>query len=266
METIIVDDEAIMIRKFIRISKGIRDIDIVGSFEDAESAVEFMENRPVELAFLDVEMPVTNGIDLAKKLREIRPDVLIVFVTAYDEYIKDSNEIGGDYYLIKPYNEETLEMAMQRVRLLGKRQKKMLYIQTFGRFLVMNGERPLPLTGKAKEILALTVIKRGKEISNEEIYRTLWENRPFSNKDMTVLYNALRRLKNALKKEGVEDLLISTRRGQKINTEMFDCDYYTWQDKGEDERTLFEGEFLAEYTWGEYILADIIEKRNLGLM
>jgi len=266
MKTIIVDDEAIMLRKFKRISESIQDIELVGTFEDGVSAIQYMGDHPVDLAFLDIEMPVMNGIELAKKLREIRRDVLIVFLTAYDDYIRECNEIGGDYYLIKPYSQETLELAMERLRLLCKRQKKEIYIQTFGRFLVMKGEDPLPLTGKAKEILALVVIKRGKEISNEEIYRTIWEDRPCSNRDMTVLYNALRRLKRTLRSAGAENILISTKRGQKANTELFDCDYYAWQDNERDERTLFEGEFLAEYSWGESALAEIIEKINLGLM
>jgi len=43
MKTMIVDDEAIMLRKFLRISEGIRDIDVIGRFEDAESAIQFMK-------------------------------------------------------------------------------------------------------------------------------------------------------------------------------------------------------------------------------
>ncbi|MBR0456189.1 MAG: response regulator [Firmicutes bacterium] len=264
MKTIIVDDEAIMLRKFKRISEGIQDIELVGCFEDGASAIEYMAEHPVDLAFLDIEMPVMNGIDLAKKLRAMRSDILIVFLTAYDDYIRDCNEIGGDYYLIKPYSEETLELAMERLRLLRKRQQKEIYIQTFGRFLVMKEGEPIPLTGKAKEILALVVLKRGKEISNEELYRTVWEDRPCSNRDMTVLFNALRRLKKTLSNAGIADILITTKRGQKANTEIFDCDYYTWQDNERDERALFEGEFLTEYSWGESALAEIIEKINLG--
>lgn len=266
MKTIIVDDEAIMLRKFKRISECVQGIELVGCFEDAASAIEYMEEHPVDLAFLDIEMPVMNGISLAKKLREMRPDILIVFLTAYDDYIRDCNAIGGDYYLVKPYSEDTLEVAMERLRLLEKRQRKAIFIQMFGRFLVMKEGTPIPLTGKAKEILAMVVLKRGKEISNEEIYRTVWEGRPCTNRDMTVLFNALRRLKRTLRSAGIDDILVSTQRGQKVNTELFDCDYYKWQDNERDERALFEGEFLTEYSWGESVLAEIIEKINLGLM
>lgn len=260
MRAIVVDDEQLMLRKFVRLSEGIPGIQLVGQFESGEEALAFVRANPIELAFLDVSMPVMSGIRLAKELRDLRPDVLIVFISAYDEYVRDFNQIGGDYYIIKPYNRATLEMMMERVRLLAKRQEKKLYIQTFGRFLVLRDGKPLHLTGKAKEILALVVTRRGKEISNEEIYGTLWENRDYCNASMAVYYNALRRLRHALKQEGVEDLLLSTARGQVINTELFDCDYYAWQDRNMADRDRFEGEFLSEYSWGEYILAGIVNE------
>ena len=260
MRTIVVDDEPIMLRRFTRFGADIPDINLVGQFESAEDALRYVERNPVELAFLDVEMPVTNGVELAKKLRALRPDILIVFISAYDEYLRDFNKIGGDYYIIKPYNKRTLEMAMERVRLLSQRQEKELYIQTFGRFLVRRNGKPIPLTGKAKEILALVVTRRGKEMSNEEIYSTIWEGREYSNANMSVYYNALRRLKQALAAESISNLLISTPRGQMIKTALFDCDYYAWQDKNMKRRDAFEGEFMSEYSWGEYLLAGIVNE------
>ncbi len=258
MRAIVVDDEPFMLKRFARLAFEIPDLNIVGQFTSAEKALYFANEQHFEVAFLDVEMPIKNGVQLAKDLRKIMPDILIVFVSAYDEYLWDFNQIGADYYILKPYSKETLEMAMEKLRLLIKRQQKELFIQTFGRFLVLKNGKPIPLSGKAKEILALIVTKRGKEISNEEIYRTVWEDRPYGNIEMTVYYNAIRRLKQALADEHLEDLLISTQRGQLINTAMFDCDYYDWQDKKMDARDRFEGEFLSEYSWGEYIIADFL--------
>jgi len=262
VRAIVVDDEPLMLKRFVRLSADISDIYIVGQFETAQDAMDYALRNPIELAFLDVAMPGTNGIELAKKLRAIRPDVLIVFVSAYDEYIWDFNQIGGDYYVLKPYSKETLEMVMERIRLIAHRQRKRLYIQTFGRFVVMRDGNPLPFTGKAKEILALIVTRRGREISNEEIYSTIWEGRSYSNANMSVFYNALRRLRQTLREESLEGLLISTRRGQMVDTSMFDCDYYAWQDKNMDIRDKFEGEFLSEYSWGEYILANILNEEE----
>ena len=232
----------------------------MGQFESAEEALQYARDNPIDLAFLDVEMPIVNGIELARQLQKLRTDIMIVFISAYDNYLWDFNQVGGDYYILKPYNEKVLKMAMDKISLLSRRQQKRLYIQTFGRFLVLKDGTPLPLTGKAKEILALTVTRRGKEISNEEIYSTLWEGRAYSNAHMSVFYNALHRLREVLRKADVEYLLISTPRGQMANTDCFDCDYYAWQDGNMGQRDKFEGEFLPEYSWGEYILASILNQ------
>lgn len=261
MQAIIVEDEVIMIKKFLRLSKEIPDLNVIGTFENGENAVYFAKHNQVDVAFLDVSMPVINGIETAKLLRKIREDIVIVFISAYDQYIREFNQIGGDYYIVKPYNLTILEMAMKRIRLVLERQKKSIYIQTFGRFTVFKDGEPINLIGKAKEILALVVARRGKEISNEEIFSTIWENREYSNEKMTVYYNALRRLKKALKEANLEALLISTTRGQIINTAIFDCDYYKLMDTP-NQITRFENDFLCEYSWAEYILANILNYIN----
>ena len=257
MRAIVVDDEPLMLRHFVRLSADMPDLHLVGQFTSGKEALAYAEQNPVEVAFLDVAMPEMNGVELAKRLRKIRANVLIVFLTAYDEYLRDFNQIGGDYYVVKPYNRQILELMMERLRLLAHRQRKELYIQTFGRFVVLKSGSVVPLTGKAKEILALLVTKRGREMSNEEIFYVIWEGRLYSNANMSVFYNALRRLKQTLQNAGIPELLISTPRGQMVNTALFDCDYYAWLDKNPEQRDRFEGEFLSEYSWGEYLLAEI---------
>lgn len=263
MNVIIVDDEPLMLRHFIRLSAEIQDLNIIGQFQSSEDALIFAQSTPPDAAFLDISLPIINGVSLAKKLREIRPDILIVFVTAYENYLWDFNQLGGDYYILKPYNSSTLKMAMDRLRLLSQRQaKSSVYIQTFGRFLVFLNGKPLPLVGKAKEILALLVVKRGKEISNETIYSIIWEGRPYSNEKMCVYYNALHRLREALLAYGLEHLLISSARGKIINTALFECDYYNWLDKKGDFQKNFNGEFLSEYSWGEGLLANLLNEEE----
>ena len=260
MKAIVVDDEQIMLQSFLRMSSAIPDLQVIGQFQRPEEAVDFVRDHLVEVAFLDVKMPCMNGIELAEKLTELRPGIVLVFISAYDEYIRESNRIGRDYYIVKPYKVETLEIAMERIRMLAARQKEKIHIRTFGRFSVLKGGQPVPLRGKAKEILALLVTRRGKEVSNEEIYRTVWEDRAYSNKKMTVYYNALRRLKQALEREGLSDLLISSARGQMVNTGLFDCDYYDWLDGRSSDEEAFEGEFLSEYSWGEMILGSMVSR------
>ena len=57
MKAIIVDDEFLMIRKFVRLTGDIEDLTIVGEFDNGEDAVKFVSENSVQAAFLDIEMP-----------------------------------------------------------------------------------------------------------------------------------------------------------------------------------------------------------------
>ena len=117
MKTIFVDDEPWMRLKFESETKDIEKIELVASFQNPLKALEFAASNPVELAFLDLEMPRMNGIELAKRLRELLPDIGIVFVSAYDSAIVCArNDLPGCGYLMKPYNEQTLCKALDTVR------------------------------------------------------------------------------------------------------------------------------------------------------
>lgn len=262
MRAIIVEDEQLMIDAFMRMSKNIEDLTVAKEFMTAEEAIEYSETNSYEVAFLDIELPGMNGIECAEKLRERMPELIIVFISAYETYLHEFNQIGGDGYLLKPYNEEILMKLMDKIRLLNRRQKKDVYVQMFGRFVVLKNGVPIPLRGKAKEILALILVKRGKEISNEEIYNTIWETREYDNIQMKVYYNALKRLKDSLKKNEIENIIYSTGRGQMANVDRFDCDYYSWMERKSDRQEKFEGEFLTEYSWGEFILPNILDESS----
>ena len=262
MNTIIVDDEPIMLRSFARLSEGIAELENAVSFTDPKAAEEYASLHSVDLAILDIAMPEMNGMELAERLRAQRPDIIIVFITAYDEYIRAANTIGADDYIVKPYKKETLERMAEKVRLLSARLKKPVQIRCFGNFTVIYNGQPVPLRGKAKEILARIVAERGGEVSNETLYSTLWEDRPYSNIEMKVYYNALRRLKDTLAEAGLEKLLISTTRGQMLNTDMADCDYYDFLAGTLKLRRVEAESFMREYSWGEYILANFISSTN----
>lgn len=262
MRAILVDDEPIMLKSFMRNSAEIAELNVIAQFQTAEDALEFAKDHTFELALLDVQLPQMNGIELAVKLRERHPELLVVFISAYDEYVRDSNQIGGDYYIVKPYRKETIEMMVQRMALLSKRLQKNVYIRMFGRFTIFKDGVPLKMGGKVKEVMALIASRCGREIGNEEIFMTVWEGREYCNDSMKVYYNTLRRLKTCLAEAGISNLLLSTAHGHMLNTDLCDCDYFAWREKNPSSQNRFEGEFLTEYSWGEYILAGIVNEEN----
>lgn len=124
MRAIIVEDESFMMTAFDRMSANIEDLKIVGRFDCAEDAVEFSEIEQFEIAFLDIELPEMNGIECAKLLRKKNPGLLVVFITAYDNYIRESNQVEADYYLLKPYKEENLRNIMENMKNTGSKAEK----------------------------------------------------------------------------------------------------------------------------------------------
>jgi two-component system, LytTR family, response regulator len=111
---------------------------------DGLSAVEIIQNRRPDLAFLDVQMPELNGLEVIAEVGAERMP-LTVFVTAYDEHAIRAFEASAIDYLLKPFSDERLEMTMARViRRMDERS-----MQEFGqrilRMVSATPARDLPL-------------------------------------------------------------------------------------------------------------------------
>ena len=142
--------------------KSCRGVELAGMFSNPLEALETFREDPVEAVFLDIEMPEMNGLVLVERLREISPDVVVVFITGYEQYALDALKIRADYYLTKPYDSRDIREVLERARLLSARQKKRVYVRTFGRFDVfIDGTAVYFPNAKAKELLALCVDHRG---------------------------------------------------------------------------------------------------------
>lgn len=76
-------------------------------------AVEYIKTNPVDLVFLDVEMPIHNGTKINEFLsREERPD--IIFVTAYESFAIDAIRLGAFDYIVKPLDRKDLYKSLDR--------------------------------------------------------------------------------------------------------------------------------------------------------
>lgn len=118
MRAILVDDEPIMRRSFIRNSAGIPDLDIIAQFQSADEALSYMTENVVDIAFLDIVLPKMSGIELAYKLRELHPDLIIVFVSAHEDSMQIDEKTVNSYCISKPYNKATLAVIVDKLRSL----------------------------------------------------------------------------------------------------------------------------------------------------
>lgn len=68
-----------------------------------------------DVIFLDVEMPEMDGLEMAHRIRQILPEVALVFITAYSDYAIKGYEVSALDYLLKPVTRERLEQVLDKV-------------------------------------------------------------------------------------------------------------------------------------------------------
>ena len=115
MKAVLVDDEKTGLDYLTQLCENIPELTDIKGFTKSRSALEWCTKNPVDIAMLDINMPDINGINLVKKLRELKPDIKIIFVTAYEKYAIDAFDVHADGYLLKPVNQETLVREVTHV-------------------------------------------------------------------------------------------------------------------------------------------------------
>ena len=91
-------------------------IDVVGEFENPIDALNFLEKNSVDIAFLDINMPDINGLNLSKIITKINNKIKIIFITAYKEYAVEAFEVKAFDYLLKPYSESRIQNLLKTLK------------------------------------------------------------------------------------------------------------------------------------------------------
>jgi two-component system, LytTR family, response regulator AlgR len=81
---------------------------------DAMEAMAKLRGAAVDVVLLDIHMPGADGLQLARELRKIRPELAIIFVTAHAEHAVDAFDLDVTDYLTKPVRAERLQKALQK--------------------------------------------------------------------------------------------------------------------------------------------------------
>jgi len=261
MKTILVDDEIWSMEHFEEECAGVQDVEIVGKFDHAKDALAYARENEVDFALLDIEMAEMNGIELGKELKLINPDMIIIYATAYSEYIAQAIlEIGADYYILKPYSREDAENVIERALLLAHKQKRRVHFHTFGRFDMFIDGNVVPFTNaKAKELLALCVDHVGGNVTMEEAIDKLWEDRCYDKNVKSLYRKAVIYLNALFRSYHLSEVFQNGRGFCHINKSMVSCDYYSYLEKDPKVLDSFNEEYLFDYSWGEETLVKLME-------
>ncbi len=115
IKTIIADDEPLAREKIRNLLNDDPDIELIGECADGIETVTAIRNQQPDLVFLDVQMPELDGFGVLKALSDSDMPTLI-FVTAYDQYALRAFEVHALDYLLKPFDRERFQKALQRAK------------------------------------------------------------------------------------------------------------------------------------------------------
>ncbi len=140
MNCIIVDDEYPSIQELSYFINHFSSIKILGEFVDSLKALEFVQNNPINIIFLDISMPKFDGLAFSRVINTLKVKPLLVFITAYSEYAIEAFEVAAFDYILKPYSEARITDTLQRLESCTptKRTNSKLTIKNNCKLCVLN--------------------------------------------------------------------------------------------------------------------------------
>lgn len=122
LRVLVVDDEPLARQRVEDLLRHEPAVEIVGTADSGNAAVEAIRTLAPDLVFLDIQMPGRTGLDV---VREIGADHMpaTIFVTAYDQHALRAFELAAVDYLVKPFDDERFEQAFRRARRLVELQE-----------------------------------------------------------------------------------------------------------------------------------------------
>lgn len=116
MRVALVDDEPLALDYLAGILENLPDVTVTYRYRNGREAIRGLQRSPVDLVFLDIQMPGLDGFDVVAGLQaDTMP--LVIFATAYDEFAVKAFEMNAVDYILKPFVAERVEEAVVRARM-----------------------------------------------------------------------------------------------------------------------------------------------------
>lgn len=117
IKVVIVDDEPQSILRLENDLAALDDFEVIATSSSAMSAKTLVMSMQPDVLFIDVEMPGLTGFEVLQSLRDEMPmDLIVVFYSAFNKYMIDALRASAFDFLLKPYQQEELELVVGRIR------------------------------------------------------------------------------------------------------------------------------------------------------
>lgn len=142
MKALIIDDSQLARQELKHLLKSFDQVQVLGEAENAEQALQLIEETQPELIFLDIQMPDKDGFELLEELVDV-PEV--IFTTAFNQYAMKAFDHNALDYLQKPIKEERLGLALEKaadkIRSRKERDKQVKLLGLENQVFVKDGEQ-----------------------------------------------------------------------------------------------------------------------------
>lgn len=249
MRILLVDDEELQLLRLVNTLKSVLKDEELLSFSNPDKALEEAKKNRIDLAFLDIEMPQMNGIQLAKKLKAIHPQTKVIFVTAYDNYALDAFKVHASGYVTKPVNVDKIKKELEQLEgLVELKPTKKIQIKCFGNFEIFYQGEPVKFAyQKSKEVVAYLVDREGSMVNINELNAVLWEE-----DHKSYLRNLIADIKNSLTAINCGDVFIKRHNECAIDINKVDCDAFEYKKDNPDAIRMYRGEYMIQYPWAVF--------------
>ena len=254
MKVICVDDEELLAEEITEMCQELDQVDEVRSFTIAAEALKYLETESAEVALLDISMPEMDGICLAKRIREIHPEMRIIFLTGYKNYALDAYSVHPSGYLLKPVKKAQLaEEIIWAARDISGKKPYHIEARTFGYFDLLVDGTPIAFrNSRGKELLAYLIDRHGAFVPRKEAFAVLWEDCEYTCSMQKQFDAIIRNLRAILAEHGIGDIIEVRSGSMRIRPELISCDAWRFMENDPESVHAFMGEYMSNYGWTKY--------------
>lgn len=272
MRVILIDDEPLILAHFEKLLNKIDGIDMIGTYINPHNALEAIKQDTPDIVFLDIEMPETNGLELAEMIQSRWSHIKIVFVTAHSEYAVKAFDLNAVDYLLKPVQMDRLSKTIHRLRKdIKKSTSEITGYDQVCCFRSLHFKRSGAInvrwrTSKAKELFAFLLQFHGKPVSKSMLLDLFWPNTDLE-KGIAHLYTTIYQIRRMLREINFNIKITSLDNNYVLDLNGVTLDIKEWEQKVEllppiskdtlsqqiQVLELYRGDYLAEesYSWAE---------------
>lgn len=286
MRIIIVDDEPAMLLAMKRLLSNMEGVELAGSFQNAAEALDFVRDRDVDLAFLDIQIAADDGLELARSLRLIRDDLDIVFTTSHADYAIHAYDVYPLDYMIKPISRQRLAQTIARAAGrrsaasssdAGDRTSHRLAVRGLGCLEASSKEAGAVkwISKKSMELFAYLLVNRGRSVTKVRILADIFPEMPLRNAE-AYLHTAVYQLRKALSLHGVKEMVISSQEQYRVDLDHADVDFIQFEQGVEKLSAIntaneaaaieLEKQFAGELLEDEAYVWATVERERLAIM